>query len=226
MVKKMQEEFYRLSNQSQAAFAKKLTPTNIAFLGIKIPQIKEFVKSHAITYDELYHIKLNQYVEQDILFGLFLNKLGKVKNELYYKTFLYFIKYLDNWMTCDTFVCNTQFKKNEYDKLLSIITYILQQQPMEVRCGLILLKKYFIKELPFDEIFKMIEKIKYGDYYVDMGCAWLLCTMGCYDFEYIYNHFSHILEMSSFVYKKTIQKMRESYLITSEQKQRLNKLNL
>lgn len=87
MVKKMQEEFYRLSNQSQAAFAKKLTPTNIAFLGIKIPQIKEFVKSHAITYDELYHIKLNQYVEQDILFGLFLNKLGKVKNELYYKTF-------------------------------------------------------------------------------------------------------------------------------------------
>ena len=85
MVKKMQEEFYRLSNQSQAAFAKKLTPTNIAFLGIKIPQIKEFVKSHAITYDELYHIKLNQYVEQDILFGLFLNKLGKVKNELYYR---------------------------------------------------------------------------------------------------------------------------------------------
>ena len=66
-----------------------------------------------------------------VLFGLFLNKLGKVKNELYYKTFLYFVKYLDNWMTCDTFVCNTQFKKNEYDKLLSIITYILQQQPME-----------------------------------------------------------------------------------------------
>lgn len=52
----------------------------------------------------------------------------------------------------------------------------------------------------------MIEKIKYGDYYVDMGCAWLLCTMGCYDFEYIYNHFSHILEMSSFVYKKQYKK--------------------
>lgn len=42
----MQEEFYNLANKSQAAFAKKLTPTNIAFLGIKIPRIKEFVKNH------------------------------------------------------------------------------------------------------------------------------------------------------------------------------------
>ena len=221
----MQEEFYNLANKSQAAFAKKLTPTNIAFLGIKIPRIKEFVKNHQITYDELYIIKLNQYVEQDILFGLFLNKLGKIKNQLYYDTFLYFVKYLDNWMTCDTFVCDTKFKKNDYDQLLSIIQCLLQQEPIEIRCGLILLKKYFIKELEFDEIFKMIKGIKYGNYYVDMGCAWLLCTMGCYNFEYIYNHLPNILEMSNFVYNKTLQKMRESYLITPEQKQRLKNLN-
>ena len=105
----MQEEFYNLEKKSKAAFEKKLTPTNIAFLDIKIPRIKEFVKNHQITYDELYNIKLNQYVEQDILFGLFLNKLGKIKNQLYYDTFLYFVKYLDNWMTCDTFVCDTKF---------------------------------------------------------------------------------------------------------------------
>ncbi|MFR7880787.1 MAG: hypothetical protein ACLU5J_04385 [Christensenellales bacterium] len=54
-----------------SGFCEKVDTNKYCFLGIKIPQIKEFVKSHAITYDELYHIKLNQYVEQDILFGLF-----------------------------------------------------------------------------------------------------------------------------------------------------------
>ena len=95
-----------------------------------------------------------------------------------------------------------------------------------------LFKKYLAKNVeelkttnlkPFDEIFKLIKTIQYGLYYVDMGCAWLLATMACFDFEYIYSHLDEIASMSFFVYKKTIQKMKESYLITPFQKDRLKK---
>ncbi len=219
----MLEEFYQLKDETKVAFITKIASTNIPSLGITIPKIKTFVKSHDITYDTLDQIPLNQYIEQDVLYGLFLNKLAKNKDKAYYQHFLAYVKYLDNWITCDTFVSSTKFKLAEYDQLYQIISYLLKQEGIMTRCGLVLLKKYFIKEKPFDEIFKLIKTIQYGLYYVDMGCAWLLATMACFDFEYIYSHLDEIASMSFFVYKKTIQKMKESYLITPFQKDRLKK---
>lgn len=220
----MLKEFYQLQNQKQKEFVSKLTPTTIPFLGIKIPLIKDFVKTHEITYDILDAIKLNEYVEQDILYGLFLNKLGTKKDERYYKYFKNYSKYLDNWCTCDTFVCNTNFKKKDYLKLYVLINELLSGNDIQIRCALILIKKYLIKEWTFDEIFSIISKIKYGSYYIDMAAAWLICTMACYDFNYIYNNLFKINKLSSFVYKKSIQKMKDSYLITKEQKELLKNI--
>lgn len=220
----MLQEFYKLQNAKQKAFVSKLTPTNIPFLGIKTPIIKEFVKNHEITYASLDQIKLNEYVEQDILYGLFLNKLGHIKDDKYYNYVLNYSKYLDNWCTCDTFVCNTKFKKDDYTNLIELINILLKGNDIQIRCALILIKKYLIKDWTFDKIFSIIKEIKYGSYYIDMGCAWLICTMACYDFWYIYDHLNKIKELSVFVYKKSIQKMRDSYLITKEQKELLKKL--
>lgn len=214
----MLEEFYQLKDPKSVAFSKKITPTKIPFLGIKIPLIKTFVKNHDITYDLLDQIPLNQYVEQDVLYGMFLNKLGKIKDEKYYHYLINFTKKLDNWLTCDTFVCNTNFKKNEYQTLLTIIQYLLKQDDMMVRCGIIFLNKYFVKVLPYEEILSMLKDIQYGNYYIDMGCAWLICTMASYNFDLLYAHLNEIKEMSLSVYQKAISKMKDSYRITSEQK--------
>ena len=191
------EAFYKLKDEKQAHFAEKLTKTTISFLGIKIPMIKTFVKHY----------------------GMFLNKLGKKKDEKYYQTFLTFTAYLDNWMCCDTFVSNTNFQKDDYDKLYELVQSLLtKEKPIQRRCGLVLLKKYFIKVLTFEQIFTLLKKVTYGNYYVDMACAWLLCSVGCYNFTCIYDHLDDIYKLSPFVYNKTIQKMKESYLISNDQK--------
>ncbi len=213
------EAFYKLKDEKQAHFAEKLTKTTISFLGIKIPMIKTFVKHYDISYHDLQQIPLNIYVEQDILYGMFLNKLGKKKDEKYYQTFLTFTAYLDNWMCCDTFVSNTNFQKDDYDKLYELVQSLLtKEKPIQRRCGLVLLKKYFIKVLTFEQIFTLLKKVTYGNYYVDMACAWLLCSVGCYNFTCIYDHLDDIYKLSPFVYNKTIQKMKESYLISNDQK--------
>jgi hypothetical protein len=54
-----------------------------------------------------------------------------------------------------------------------------------------------------------------------MVCAWLLCSMACMDFDWFYTHASDIKNLSEVVYKKTVQKIRDSYLITKEQKESL-----
>lgn len=38
-----------------------------------------------------------------------------------------------------------------------------------------LFKKYFLKKFDFNEILNLLTPIKYGEYYVDMGCAGSLC---------------------------------------------------
>lgn len=219
----MLEEFYLLKNQKQKEFVSKLTPTKIEFLGIKTPIIKDFVKNHDITYSLLDTIRLNEYVEQDILYGLFLNKLGKIKNKTYYEYFLNYSAYLDNWCTCDTFVSNTTFKKKDFDNLTTLVNSLLKGNNIQIRCAIILIKKYYIKEYNFDDIFNIILNIKCGEYYIDMAIAWLLCSMACIDFNYIYMRFNDINNLSSFVYKKLLQKMNDSYLITKEQKEKLKK---
>lgn len=219
---KMIEAFKKLQNEKQARFVEKLTPCATPSLGIKIPQIKAYVRTITPSYELLDQIKLNEYIEIDILYGFILNKLGKIKDEKYQKYLSYYFNYINNWMTCDTFIANTKYKEDEMDDLYQMIQELLKtNEEFKVRLGLIFLKKYFIKNTSYDEIYALIAHIQYGKYYVDMGCAWLLCSMACCNFSWFEKNKNNIQTLSPEVYKKTIQKIRDSYLITKEQKQSL-----
>lgn len=221
------EEFQKLKNDTHKVFVEKLTPCAIPSLGIKIPVIKQFIKNIQPTYEILETIPLNEYIEQDILYGFLLNRLGKVKDERYYCYMENYVASMANWMTVDTFVSNTTFKKNELDKLYSYIQKWLEsKEEFVVRTAVVMMKKYFITQKHFDEIFELLSPISYGPYYIDMAVAWLLCSMACLDFTYIYTHLLDIQRWSEFVCKKAIQKMRESYLITKEQKEMLLAISL
>ncbi|MCM1260260.1 MAG: DNA alkylation repair protein [Prevotella sp.] len=216
------EEFQELKNDMHKAFVEKLTPGHIPSLGIKIPIIKRFAKQVQPTYEILETIPLNEYIEQDILYGFLLNRLGKVKDEQYYCYMEKYVSSMSNWMTVDTFVSNTTFKNNELNILYSYIQkWLKSKEEFVVRTAVVMMKKYFITQKHFDEIFDLLTTISYGPYYVDMAVAWLLCSMACLDFNHIYTHLSDIQKWSEFVCKKAIQKMRESYLIAKEQKEKL-----
>ncbi|MCM1513365.1 MAG: DNA alkylation repair protein [Anaeroplasma bactoclasticum] len=221
------EEFQKLKNDTHKAFVEKLTPCSIPSLGIKIPVIKQFVKNIQPTYAMLETIPLNEYIEQDILYGFLLNRLGKVKDEQYYCYMENYVESMANWMTVDTFVSNTTFKNNELNILYSYIQkWLKSKEEFVVRTAVVMMKKYFITQKHFDEIFDLLTTISYGPYYIDMAVAWLLCSMACLDFNYIYTHLPDIQKWSEFVCKKAIQKMRESYLITKEQKEMLLSVSL
>lgn len=216
------EDFQKLKDDAHKAFVEKLTPGHIPSLGIKIPIIKQFAKLVQPTYEMLEMIPLNEYIEQDILYGFLLNRLGKVKDERYDFCMEKYVASMSNWMTVDTFVSNTAFQKNEQEELYKRIQkWLTSKEEFVVRTGVVMIKKYFIQQKDFDELFELISRISYGPYYIDMAVAWLLCSMACLDFTYIYAHLMDIRKWSEFVYKKTIQKMRESYLITQEQKEML-----
>jgi len=219
------EDFQKLKDDAHKVFVEKLTPGHIPSLGIKIPLIKQFVRTIQPTYEMLEMIPLNEYIEQDILYGFLLNRLGKVKDERYDCYMEKYVASMSNWMTVDTFVSNTAFQKNEQEELYKRIQkWLTSKEEFVVRTGVVMIKKYFIQQKDFDELFELISTISYGPYYIDMAVAWLLCSMAFLDFYYIYIHLIDVRKYSEFVYKKTIQKMRESYLITQEQKAMLSSI--
>lgn len=222
----MLEDFKKLKDERQVAFVEKLTPCKTPSLGIKIPIIKTYLQSISPSYELLDTIPLNEYIEIDILYGLILIKLGKRKDETYNQYLQLYLDHINNWMTCDTFVSNTKYKESELDDLYQLVKQLIQTRDcFKVRVGLVFLKRYFLKQKNFDEIFHLISTIEYGEYYVDMGCAWLLCTMACMEYEWFSKNIDKIKSLSPFILKKTIQKMRDSYLITKEQKELLSKIN-
>lgn len=217
------EDFQKLKNDAHKAFVEKLTPCGIPSLGIKVPLIKQFAKKIQPTYEMLETIPLNEYIEQDILYGFLLNRLGKVKDNQYDYYMEKYVASMANWMTVDTFVSNTTFQKDEQERLYRYIQkWLKSEKEFVVRTGVVMIKKYFIQQKDFDEIFELLSTISYGPYYIDMAVAWLLCSMACLDFTYIYAHLIDVHKWSEFVYKKAIQKMRESYLITKAQKEMLS----
>ena len=71
-----------------------------------------------------------------------------------------------------------------------------------------------------DKILKIFDVTKHDGYYVKMAVAWAISV--CYiKFPKVTEQYLDNSNLDEFTYKKSIQKIRESYRVTPEQKRRL-----
>lgn len=86
-----------------------------------------------------------------------------------------------------------------------------------------MLLDHYVKEEYINEIFEVIDNIKNEEYYVEMGIAWLVAEMYIkfpkQTMEYLKN-----CNLNKFTYNKALQKARESYRVSKEEKESLNKM--
>ena len=80
-----------------------------------------------------------------------------------------------------------------------------------------------MKENYIKEIYKIIDNIKNEEYYVEMAIAWLVAEMYIKfpkeTMKYLKN-----CKLNNFTYNKALQKARESYRVSDEEKEILNKM--
>ena len=86
-----------------------------------------------------------------------------------------------------------------------------------------MLLDHYVKEEYVNEIFKVIDNIKNEEYYVEMGIAWLVAELYIkfpkQTMKYLIN-----CNLNKFTYYKALQKARESYRVSKEEKEILNKM--
>lgn len=137
-----------------------------------------------------------------------------------------FVPRIDNWAVCDTFCGDLKFADREGNRQLVwdfLQSYLMDSREYYLRFGIVMLLGHYIDEVYIDRVLVILEGIRNKAYYVKMAVAWALSM--CYiKFPQKTEALLRQNSLDDFTQNKTIQKIRESYRVSKEDKQRLTAL--
>lgn len=220
----IQERLFALQDLKFCEFQSKLIPSVDMenMIGVRTPELrklaKELIKNGEAQQflTELPH----QYFEENQLHAFILSEL-KDYDEVIAKLQV-FLPYIDNWATCDQ-LSPKIFKKNREKLILEIEEWIASEETYTIRFGVGMMMQHYLDD-EFQELYlERISEIRSEEYYVNMMLAWYFATALAkqYDAAVIYLTEN---KLDLWVHNKTIQKARESYRISPEQKEFLKTL--
>lgn len=135
-----------------------------------------------------------------------------------------FLPCVDNWATCD--MMNPKALTKDKAALLGRIRLWLQSShTYTVRFGMEMLMNHFLEEDFREEYLALVASVRSEEYYVRMMQAWYFATALAKQYEAAVTYLEQ-RKLETWVHNKTIQKARESYRISDEQKEYLKSLKV
>lgn len=213
---------------------RKILNTDLPLLGINMPELRkianEICKGNFIEFLEY---KFWDYYDSIAIYGFILNNINDYDLKVKYLNI--YSEKANNWALCD--LLKFDIKGNE-DKYLDLSkNYIKSSKPFKRRIGIIILFNYIKTEKEkqkynlnydkyIDEIFNILDKFKNEEhYYVNMVNAWILCELFINEREktlkYLNKH-----NLNKFTINKAIQKCRDSFRVSKEDKNMLLKFKV
>ncbi len=220
----IQKKLLELSDEKNADFSAKLTPgiDREKFLGVRIPAsrklAKEIIKEnkHKVFLNSLPH----KYYDENILHSILISEIKDYDECIKYIDD--FLPYVDNWAVCDTM--SPKAFKNKHERLMNdILRWVDSDQTYTIRFGLKILMAHFLDNDFKKEYLEIPAKIKSDEYYINMMIAWFYATALAKQWDSTIVYIENGV-LDKWVHNKAIQKARESYRITDEQKEYLKTL--
>ena len=199
-------------------FNNKIVNSGVPTIGCKVPFVRKLAKKFSVAEAESFPV--HQYFEVDLLRGIVVSncKLPFAEKS---EHLLDFAQTIENWAVCD---CATVKVPNAERQLYFdfFIGLLSSEQPFVCRYGVVNLMSNYLDDEHVEQVFAALKSItQWGHYYVDMGVAWLIATAmaKCRDqtVAYVEGYARQVL--NKFAYNKALQKMRESFRISPEDKQ-------
>lgn len=221
---RIRAELFEMQDVGYRDFQSKLIP-NIPkekVIGVRTPQLRKFAGQMAKEaqigqfLDSLPHA----YYEEDNLHAAVIEKIKDYESCL--AEVERFLPYVDNWATCDMFAPKV-FEKHTGELENVIRRWLESGETYTIRFGIDMLMRFYLGEHFRTEQQKWIVRACNDEYYVKMAVAWYFATALAKQYETTVT----VLEqgrLDAWTHNKTIQKARESYRITQEQKEYLKSL--
>ncbi len=221
----MIDKLFELQDIKYKEFHQSLMPTvnKDTVIGIRVPVLRKLANSLDYKKEEAFLNDLpHRYFEENNLHAFLIESIKDFDECI--ERLEEFLPYIDNWATCDM-LSPKCFKKNT-DKLLPYIKkWIRSKHTYTVRYGIGMLMRYFLDESYKKEYSDTVLSITSDEYYVNMMRAWYFATALSKQYEAILPYLIK-KRLDIWTHNKTIQKARESYRITKEQKEYLKKLKI
>lgn len=222
----IQKKLFALQDKEYGNFSAKLNPVvpRESVIGVRVPEIRILAKTlhKEGNYQSFLRELPHKYFEENMIHGLIIENINDYDKCV--ETLEKFLPFVDNWAVCDSI--SPKVLKNNKDKLISkIYEWSNSGETYTARFGLKMLMTHFLDEDFKKEYLNLAASVKGEDYYLKMMVAWFFATALAKRWEetvtYIENY-----SLENWVHNKTISKARESYRISSEQKEYLNKFKI
>ena len=206
------------SNKSYDDFNNTVINSQVPTIGCTIPFVRKLAKS--FTVEEVEELPVHAFYEVDLLRGIVVSN-AKLPFEQKSVHLLQFAQLIENWAVCD---CSTvKVPKGECERYFEFFISLLpSEQPFVSRYGVVnLLSNYLDGEHIASVFGALVTVTQWGRYYVDMAVAWLVATAmaKCRNETVAFMEGDGRQVLNKFAYNKALQKMRESYRVSPEDKQ-------
>lgn len=198
-------------------FNSNIIPDTPHAFGIRIPEARKIAKEILKgNYEEFLDCKKGDYHEEVIIEGLVMAGIKCGYNEML-GLMKRFADKIYNWAICDV-VSFKGIKKYLPEFFGDIEYFIYSENPWVQRFGFGCLMQFYLTDEYIDRVLEYVSSVNSDFYYVEMMQAWLVATAAAKQRDKTIA-FLERGSLNTFTHNKAIQKMRESYRISKEDKE-------
>ena len=199
---------------------KKLKRTS---LGVSVPEMRKLaMKIAKENYQEFIEEDRGENFELRMVHAFVL---GYAKDDIniLLKHFKEFMPYVNDWAINDA-LCNNFKQAKIYPEI--VWQFLMQHQhtskEFESRIISVMLLSHYLTDKYIDRVIKILDKLNTDKYYAQMGVAWAVATiMGKYPEKCMNYLQSATCHLDKTTYNKSLQKIRESFRVSKEIKQKI-----
>lgn len=228
-VEAIRERLFSFAEEDYKEFNRKLLPGVEHVIGIRLPAMRKLAREAAKEdfrsyLDEARNaVGTDSFHEEIMMQGLVLGyaKMAREERAVYLDEF---VPKIGNWAVCDSCVTAYKFMEKEPEYWFNyLLKFRDSREEFELRFMIVAMMSHFVDEAHIDEILRCCNEIRHDGYYTKMGVAWTVQV--CYvKFPEKTRHFLETDTMDDFTHNKAIQKIRESYRVSREEKEELSLL--
>ncbi len=203
-----------------AAFSSKLIPGKEGIIGVRIPVIRNIARSIVKDDWEAFLQDTPENFEEEMLRGLVIATAPMDTDRRIMLTESH-LDIIDNWSACDSFCTSWKVPKKDSARIYDYFSALMDSgTEYRMRVSLIMRIDHFLDEDHVEDILDDIVNYCHEGYYYKMGAAWAVSF--CYiKFPDITEPYLRDPKMDDWICNKSIQKIRESYRVSDESKEKL-----
>lgn len=207
------------SDAKYKQFTEQIVNGNVPLIGVRLPFLRKLSKQ--ITLEEALSYPIHSFLEVDTIVGMVVSK-AKLPFDEKAGLLVDFASTIENWSVCDCNVVKVgRAESRQYFDFF--VGLVCSDKPFVCRYGVVSLLSNYLDDEHITAVFSALKSISIrGEYYVDMAVAWLLATAmaKCRNQTMDYLCGEGRLVVGEFAYNKALQKMRDSFRVSAEDKAR------